>query len=139
MTHIFQQYSKLSSIEWNNSPEFLCWYIPIERGCRTKQQISSWGCLCYNVYYKYTQNFLGKCHFDIGLSHKQNAKSHPYIQISPSKISKFFPNSHLNSNLPLNVFGCTAFVHIYSHHRNKLDPCVLKICIDWILTYTKGL
>ncbi|CAL9005654.1 unnamed protein product [Prunus brigantina] len=30
------------------------------------------------------------------------------------------------SKLPLKVFGCVAYVHVYSHQRSKLDPCALR-------------
>ena len=34
---------------------------------------------------------------------------------------------HISKNdLPLKTFGCTAFVHIHAHNRNKLDPRALK-------------
>ena len=39
-----------------------------------------------------------------------------------------FPTTHLLSNIPLKVFGCTSFVHIHSQHWGKLDPRSLK-CI----------
>lgn len=41
---------------------------------------------------------------------------------------KCFPNSHLLHHIPLKVLGCTSFVHIHSHNRNKLEPRVVK-CI----------
>ncbi|RVX21434.1 Retrovirus-related Pol polyprotein from transposon RE1 [Vitis vinifera] len=37
-----------------------------------------------------------------------------------------YPNSRLISSIPIKVFGCTAFVHIHSQHRSKLDPKVVK-------------
>ncbi|XP_021834666.1 uncharacterized protein LOC110774437 [Prunus avium] len=30
------------------------------------------------------------------------------------------------SKLPPKVFGCVAYVHVYSHQRSKLDPCALR-------------
>ncbi|CAL2264948.1 unnamed protein product [Prunus armeniaca] len=30
------------------------------------------------------------------------------------------------SKLPLKVFGCVAYVHVYSHQRSKLDSCALR-------------
>ena len=30
------------------------------------------------------------------------------------------------SKLPPEVFGCVAYVHLYSHKRSKLDACVLR-------------
>ena len=37
-----------------------------------------------------------------------------------------FPHQKLGTTLPLKVFGCTAFVHIHSHARSKLDPRACK-------------
>jgi hypothetical protein len=42
------------------------------------------------------------------------------------KFQEFFPNTRLTSDLPLKVFGCTAFVHIHSHLRTKLEPRAIK-------------
>ena len=39
---------------------------------------------------------------------------------------KFFPTSRLNSNLPLRLIGCTAFVYVNPHQRTKLDPRATK-------------
>ena len=39
-----------------------------------------------------------------------------------------FSKSHLVSQIPLKVFGCSAFVHIHSQHRGKLDARAKK-CI----------
>ncbi|XP_062075281.1 uncharacterized protein LOC133779323 [Humulus lupulus] len=34
---------------------------------------------------------------------------------------------HISTNtLPVKVFGCTAFVHVHSHHRSKFDPRAIK-------------
>ncbi|CAL9017403.1 unnamed protein product [Prunus brigantina] len=30
------------------------------------------------------------------------------------------------SKLPPKVFGCVAYVHVYSHQRSKLDPCAAR-------------
>ena len=56
----------------------------------------------------------------------------------PSRILKFktlvqtflehFPKSHLVSQIPLKVFGCSAFVYIHSQHRGKFDARAKK-CI----------
>ena len=35
---------------------------------------------------------------------------------------KFFPDSRIHSDLPLKIFGCTAYVHISKRCRSKLDP-----------------
>lgn len=43
-----------------------------------------------------------------------------------NKLQSAFPTSHIESNLPLRVFGCTAFVHI--HQSSKLAPRATK-CI----------
>ena len=45
----------------------------------------------------------------------------------------FFPHTHITSNLPLKVFGCTAYVHIPKRSRSKLDPLAEK-CV--FLGYT---
>ncbi|KAL8118242.1 hypothetical protein AgCh_015962, partial [Apium graveolens] len=39
-----------------------------------------------------------------------------------------YPNSHLMSQIPFKLFGCTAFVHVHSQFRSKLDARALK-CI----------
>ncbi|CAL2241680.1 unnamed protein product [Prunus armeniaca] len=39
------------------------------------------------------------------------------------------------SKLPPNVFGCVAYVHVYSHQQSKLDPCDLRcVFIDYSTT-----
>jgi len=58
------------------------------------------------------------------------------INRMPSKILKFqtplncfkehFPSSRLSHDLPLKVFGCTAFVHVHDINRGKLDPRARK-------------
>lgn len=37
-------------------------------------------------------------------------------------LKQFFPESCINSDLPLKVFGCTAFMHLPNRSRFKLDP-----------------
>lgn len=54
------------------------------------------------------------------------------INQMPSKVFQFqtpsdfflkcFPTSRISINIPLKIFGCTAFVHIYNHNCEKLDP-----------------
>lgn len=46
-----------------------------------------------------------------------------------------YPHSHLVSNIPLKLFGCTTFVHIYPHNCNKLDARAIR-CI--ILGYSSN-
>ena len=36
------------------------------------------------------------------------------------------PHNRLISSLPLKIFGCSAFVHVSSHLRSKLDPKAIK-------------
>ncbi|XP_021901240.1 uncharacterized protein LOC110817136 [Carica papaya] len=43
-------------------------------------------------------------------------------------LSQFFSNSHILNFLPLEVFGCSAYIHVHSHLRGKLDPRAFK-CI----------
>ena len=35
---------------------------------------------------------------------------------------KYFPESQIQSNRPLKIFGCTVYVHIPSKDRSKIDP-----------------
>ena len=37
-------------------------------------------------------------------------------------LKKVFPESRINSKLPLKIFGCTAYVRIPKRSRSKLDP-----------------
>ncbi|RDX94369.1 Copia protein, partial [Mucuna pruriens] len=47
-------------------------------------------------------------------------------------MSTFLPSIPIMNNLHSHVFRCFAFVHIYSSHRAKLDPQVVKcIFIDY--------
>ncbi|PKU79659.1 Retrovirus-related Pol polyprotein from transposon TNT 1-94 [Dendrobium catenatum] len=43
-------------------------------------------------------------------------------------LSSFYPEFRTHHNIAPKVFGCTAYVHIHSHERGKLDPRALK-CI----------
>ncbi|RVW74635.1 Retrovirus-related Pol polyprotein from transposon TNT 1-94 [Vitis vinifera] len=46
---------------------------------------------------------------------------------SPAEILKrFYPHFRTSNGLTPRVFGCTAFVHIHSQHRDKLDPRAIK-------------
>ncbi|KAJ9679119.1 hypothetical protein PVL29_021142 [Vitis rotundifolia] len=45
----------------------------------------------------------------------------------PVKILKsFYPHFRTSNGLIPRVFGCTAFVHVHSQHRDKLDPRAIK-------------
>ena len=41
-------------------------------------------------------------------------------------------------NYPQNSFGCVAYVHVYSHQRSKLDPCVIRCVFIGYATTQKG-
>ncbi len=41
-------------------------------------------------------------------------------------------------NLPLYVFGCVSFLHLYNHQRNKLTPQVLRCVFLGYAAYQKG-
>lgn len=43
-----------------------------------------------------------------------------------SLLSKSYPHLSNSYSLPLKTFGCTAFVHVHDHHRNKLDLRSIK-------------
>ncbi|KAJ9688914.1 hypothetical protein PVL29_014528 [Vitis rotundifolia] len=46
---------------------------------------------------------------------------------SPVEILKsFYPHFRTSNGLIPRVFGCTAFVHVHSQHRDKLDPRAIK-------------
>jgi hypothetical protein len=48
---------------------------------------------------------------------------------TPSQVLlQAFPHNKILSSLDPKVFGCSVFVHIHPHHRNKLDPKSIK-CI----------
>ena len=42
------------------------------------------------------------------------------------KFSEIFPNSRLQSTLPVKNFGCTVFIHNKDLHQGKLDPKGIK-------------
>ncbi|KAL6323926.1 hypothetical protein AAG906_006196 [Vitis piasezkii] len=47
--------------------------------------------------------------------------------LNPVEILKsFYPHFRTSNGLTPGVFGCTAFVHVYSQHRDKLDPRAIK-------------
>ena len=46
---------------------------------------------------------------------------------SPVEILKsFYLHFRTSNGLTPSVFGCTAFVHVHSQHRDKLDPQAIK-------------
>ena len=53
--------------------------------------------------------------------------SHPINFETPlSVLTKTYSQVSTSNTFPLKTFGCTAFVHIHDHNRNKLDPRALK-------------
>ena len=42
------------------------------------------------------------------------------------------------SKLPPKVFGCIAYVHVYSHQRSKLDACALRCVFIGYANNQKG-
>lgn len=52
---------------------------------------------------------------------------HAHITCSKNILGWSYPNCYL-SLLPLQTFGCTTFVHIYSQHGSKLEAWSMK-CI----------
>ncbi|CAL2238036.1 unnamed protein product [Prunus armeniaca] len=42
------------------------------------------------------------------------------------------------SKLPPKVFGCVAYVHVYSHQRSELDPCALQCVFIGYSSTQKG-
>ncbi|RVW86675.1 Retrovirus-related Pol polyprotein from transposon RE1 [Vitis vinifera] len=58
--------------------------------------------------------------YNLESSQKTNNKS-------PVEILKsFHPHFRTSNGLTPRVFGCTAFVHVHSQHRDKLDPRAIK-------------
>ena len=41
-------------------------------------------------------------------------------------LKSFYPHFKTSNGLTHRVFGCTAFVHVHSQHRDKLDPRAIK-------------
>ena len=55
-----------------------------------------------------------------------------YFQKPLDVFKNCFPTSCLVNDISLKKFGCTAFVHIHSHNRGKLDPKVRKcVFVDY--------
>ncbi|KAJ9703130.1 hypothetical protein PVL29_004767 [Vitis rotundifolia] len=55
---------------------------------------------------------------------------------SPVEIlESFYPHFRTSNGLTPRVFGCTAFVHVHSQHRDKLDPRAIKcVFLDYSST-----
>ena len=51
---------------------------------------------------------------------------------------KFFPQTRIVTNIPLKVFGCSAYVHISSYQRSKLDPKSIKCLFLGYSSHQKG-
>ena len=70
------------------------------------------------------------------------------INRMPSRVLKFltpcqtvlqsFPHTKFLSFLEPKVFGCTAVVHVYPHHRSKLDPKSIKCIFIGYSSHQKG-
>ena len=41
-------------------------------------------------------------------------------------LNSFYPHFRTSNGLTPRIFGCTAFVHVHSPHRGKLDPRAIK-------------
>jgi len=46
--------------------------------------------------------------------------------------------SPVTPNLPPHVFGCVAFIHLYKHQRNKLQPWASGCVFIAYATHQKG-
>ena len=56
---------------------------------------------------------------------------------SPVEILKsFYPHFRTSNGLTPRVFGCIAFVHVHSQHRDKLDPRAI-ICVFLVYSSTQ--
>ena len=58
----------------------------------------------------------------------------------PTKVLlNFFPHTRIvSADLPQKIFGCTAYVHVHSQHRTKLDPRSLKCIFLGYSPHKKG-
>ena len=45
-------------------------------------------------------------------------------------LSQFFPQVSISNSLMLRAFGCVAFVHLHSQHREKFDPRALRCMFE---------
>ena len=50
------------------------------------------------------------------------------FQTPSHMLLNFYPNTRIISTIPMKVLSCSAYVHIHSHNRSKLDPKAIK-CI----------
>lgn len=82
--------------------------------------------MCLDAYFQYAKKF----EEDVILTSTYLINRLPSQTLSFDsplhRLQKHFPNSRLSLHLPLNVFGSTAFVHVYSTCRNKLKLRVVK-------------
>ena len=53
-------------------------------------------------------------------------------------LKSFYPHFRTSNGLTPRVFGCTAFVHVHSQHRDKLDPRVIKFVFLGYSSTQKG-
>ena len=53
-------------------------------------------------------------------------------------LKSFFPESRINSDLPLKIFGCIAYVHIPKRSQSKLDPRAEKCVFVGYAANRKG-
>ena len=53
-------------------------------------------------------------------------------------LKKVFPESQINSELSLKIFGCTAYVHIPKRSRSKLNPRAEKCVFVGYIPNKKG-
>ncbi|KAL5806134.1 hypothetical protein ACOSQ4_028867 [Xanthoceras sorbifolium] len=55
-----------------------------------------------------------------------------------SVLLESYPNTKIISTIPLKVFGCSAYVHVYQQHRGKLDPRSTKCILLGYSSNQKG-
>jgi hypothetical protein len=53
-------------------------------------------------------------------------------------LTKYYPHTKLVNNIPLKIFGCTAFVHIHSQNRSKIGPRAVKTIFIGYSSTQKG-